>query len=167
MDVKLVMFRQDDTRRVFPLAEGITTIGRKDDCEIRIPLAAVSRHHAEITVGENGAVLRNLGAANGTFINNHRIEEEDIEAGDQIQVGPVVFTVQINGEPSLDEMIKIRTSVSATKAKQGGPPSVGTSKHVYVADEDVDPIAALEALASSADQTSIEHDDDFDDDEKE
>ncbi len=167
MDVKLIMFRRDDTRRVFPLAEGTTTIGRKDDCEIRIPLAAVSRHHAEIVVGEAGAVLRDLGAANGTFINNRRIQEEDIRAGDQIQVGPVVFTVQINDEPSLDEMIKIRTNVSASEAEQGRPPSVGTSKHVYVANDDVDPIAALEALASSADQTSIEHDDDFDDDETE
>jgi len=159
MRMKLVMFREDGSRRDFPVSVGATTIGRKDDCTIRIPLATISRRHAEIVVDNDGAVLRDLGAANGTYLNNRRITEEDLEPGDQIVIGPVVFTVQIDGEPSDNEIIKIRTKVPAAQAKGHGAARVGTSKNVFMSDEEVDPISALEALASSADQTAINPED--------
>ena len=154
MDIKLIMFREDGARRVFPVPEGATTIGRKDDCGIRIPLAVVSRRHAEIVASADGLLLRDLGAANGTWLNNRRVTEEELEPGDNIVIGPVVFTVQVDGEPGDDEIIAIRTKVAG---KGGGKREarVGTSKHVHMSDEDVDPISALEALASSADQTAI------------
>ena len=160
MDVKLIMFREDGSKRVFPLDPGGTTIGRKDDCDIRIPLAVVSRHHAEVVFEDDSAVIKDLGAANGTFLNNRRVEEEDLEPGDQIMIGPVVFIVLIDGSPSDDELVEIRTKVSASsKAKQHSA-SVGTSKHVYTSEEDIDPISALEELASSADQTAIHPEED-------
>lgn len=159
MDLKLVMFREDGTRREFPIPIGKTAIGRNNDCYIRIPLAEVSRHHAEITLDEGGAVLKDLGAANGTFLNNRRVQEEDLEPGDQIVIGPVVFTVRIDGDPSEDELIEIRTKILPADGPKGAA-AVNTSKHVYMSDEEIDPIAALEALASSADQTAIEPEDD-------
>lgn len=160
MDVKLIMFREDGSKRVFPLQPGATTIGRKDDCNIRIPLAIVSRRHAEILVEDDGAVVRDLGAANGTFLNNQRVDEEDLEPGDQILIGPVVFTVVIDGSPGDDELVEIRTQVSAGKKVAQGGGSVSTSKHVYASDEEIDPISALEELASSADQTAIHPEED-------
>jgi len=160
MDIKLIMFREDGSRRVFPVKPGATTIGRKTDCDIRIPLSEVSRRHAEIVLEDGGPVLRDLGASNGTFLNNRRVTEEDLEAGDQIMIGPIIFTVQIDGDPSDSEIIEIRSKVSSRKQVAGGGASVGTSKHVYMSDEEVDPIAALEALASSADQTAINPEDD-------
>lgn len=153
------MFREDGSRRDFPLPPGTTTIGRKQDCSIRIPLAMVSRRHAEVVLHDSGAILRDLGAANGTFLNNRRIEEEDLEPGDQIMVGPVVFTVQIDGDPPIEEIVKIRTKAGISGGAGGGS-SVGTSKHVYMSGDEVDPISALEALASSADQTAINPEDD-------
>lgn len=160
MDVKLIMFREDGSKRVFPLQPGSTTIGRKDDCNIRIPLAMVSRRHAEVVVEDDGAVVKDLGAANGTFLNNQRIDEEDLEPGDQILIGPVVFTVVIDGSPGDDELVEVRTQVSAGKKAAQGGSSVSTSKHVYASDEDIDPISALEELASSADQTAIHSEED-------
>ena len=152
MNVKLIIFREDGRRREFVLRKGATTIGRKEDCDIRIPLATVSRRHAEFIVEEDGAMIRDLGASNGTYLNNQRIAEEDLEPGDRVIVGPVVFTVQIDGDPADGEIEQVRTKVPSEKPQ--GPASVGTSKHVYAADDD-DPISALEALASSADQTAI------------
>jgi pSer/pThr/pTyr-binding forkhead associated (FHA) protein len=159
MDVKLVMFREDGRRRDFPLSPGVATIGRKDDCAIRIPLAVVSRRHVEIDVREDNVVLRDLGAANGTYLNNRRVTEEELEAGDQIQIGPVVFTVQIDGEPADDEIIPIKSKATTGRAAGKGA-VVSTSKHVYISSEDLDPISALEALASSADQTAINPEED-------
>lgn len=155
MNVKLIMFREDGSRRDFTLVPGVTTIGRKEDCGIRIPLAIVSRRHAEIILDDDSVVLRDLGAANGTFLNNRRTTEEELEAGDQIMIGPVVFTVQVDGEPADDEIIQIRTRLFGRQPAGKGAAAVGTSKHVYMSEEEVDPISALEALASSADQTAI------------
>lgn len=162
MNVKLVMFREDGTRRDFPLADGSTTVGRANDCTIRIPLGIVSRRHAEIVINSDGAIVKDSGAVNGTFLNNRRVDgEEALEPGDQLMIGPVIFTVQIDGAPTDEEIVKVRTKVSAG-AGGGGDSRVGTSKHVYTSDDEIDPIAALEALASSADQTVIhpEQDDD-------
>ncbi len=158
MDVALVMFREDGTRREFPIPFGKTSIGRNNDCQIRIPLAEVSRHHAEIILEEDRVVLKDLSTVNGTFLNNRRVQEEDLEPGDQIVIGPVVFTVRIDGDPSEDELIEIRTKL--TRDGGQGAAALNTSKHVYISDEEIDPIAALEALASSADQTAIEPEDD-------
>ena len=161
MNAKLVMFREDGTRRDFPLADGSTTIGRANDCTIRIPLAIVSRRHSEIIINSDGAVVKDSGAANGTFLNNRPVGgEEALQPGDQIMVGPVIFTVQIDGAPTDEELVKVRTKVSSGGG--GGDSRVGTSKHVYTSDDEIDPIAALEALASSADQTVIHPEEDDD-----
>jgi pSer/pThr/pTyr-binding forkhead associated (FHA) protein len=158
MDVKLIMFRDDGKRHATSLADGPSTIGRTTDCTIRVPLPMVSRRHAEIVVENGDVLLRDLGAANGTYLNSRRIKEQSVAAGDQIMVGSVVFTVQIDGRPSDDEIIEIRSKSGGRRGS--GSAQVGTSKHIYVSDEDVDPISALEALASSADQTAIDPDDD-------
>ena len=154
MDVKLIMFREDGSRREFSLVPGVSTIGRKKDCSIRIPLGVVSRRHAEIMLEDDAVLLRDLGAANGTYVNTKKIEEEQLEPGDQIMIGPVVFTVQIDGRPGDSGLIRSKSNYS--EGSPGGTGTVGTSKHVYMSDDEIDPISALEALASSADQTVIE-----------
>ncbi|MBI1827121.1 MAG: FHA domain-containing protein [Planctomycetes bacterium] len=158
MNLKLIVFRQDGSKREFPISPGTTTIGRKDSCNIRIPLSNVSRRHAEIVVEKETARVKDLAAANGTFLNNRRITEEELEAGDQLVIGSVVFTVQVNGKPTDEEIVKIKSKARGSQvaaAGKGGGARLGTSKHVYMSDEEVDPISALEALASSADQTAI------------
>lgn len=159
MDVALVMFKEDGKPRQIPLQHGVSTIGRKADCTIRIPLPSVSRRHAQIEVDDSGAAVKDLGASNGTYLNSRRIKEEELEAGDQISVGAVVFTVQIDGKPPLDHILPVKSKATVGGAGASAA-AVGTSKHVYVAGEEVDPIAALEALASSADQTAIHDEED-------
>lgn len=159
MDVRLIMFREDGSQRVFNLNPGSTTIGRKTDCHIRIPLSEVSRRHAELFVKGDSITLKDLGAANGTFLNSRKISEEELEPGDQIMIGPVIFSVQINGQPSDEALTAVRTKSGDSRHAAEAAPAVGTSKHVYISDEEIDPIAALEALASSADQTAINPED--------
>ncbi len=157
MDAKLVMFRESGERRDFPLGAHNTTIGRKDDCDIRIPLSEVSRHHTQITVTEDTIVLKDLGSANGTYVNNKRVKDGSLAAGDHVVVGPVVFTVQVDGEPADIRAVRTKlrplSAVSEATPKSTEPES---ADHVYNRGEEVDPISALEALASSADQTAID-----------
>ena len=62
MEVSLVMFKADGSRRDFPLAKERIVIGRKHDCDLRIPLTSVSREHCEIVLQEDDRVqLRDLG----------------------------------------------------------------------------------------------------------
>jgi anti-anti-sigma factor len=64
-------------------AEGLT-IGRSPNVDFCIDVPTLSRTHAEIrTQGEEWR-LRDLGSANGTFVNGVRVSEERIRPGDEI-----------------------------------------------------------------------------------
>lgn len=157
VEAKLVMFRGSGDRRDFVLASGRTLIGRKNDCAIRIPLSEVSRHHTEITVAKDRIQLKDLGSANGTFVNNKRVQTVSLMPGDHVIIGPVVFTLQVDGKPEEVRPVK-------TKVKRQQTPSTRQEEPLTdaILDDELDPISALEALASSADQTAI---DPFEEDE--
>ena len=99
MTVALVTFGKSGTRRAFTIKNGTTVIGRKTDADLRIPLNEISRSHCELSVTDDEVVLRDLDSRNGTFLNDEEISEAPINAGDRIRLGPVVFVVQIDGEP--------------------------------------------------------------------
>lgn len=99
MTVALVTFSKSGTRREFAIEKGTTVIGRKTDADLRIPLNEISRSHCELSVTDDEVILRDLDSRNGTFLNDEEISESPIKAGDRIRLGPVVFVVQIDGEP--------------------------------------------------------------------
>jgi len=145
MDVKLVMFKEDGQRKDFALSGEVTTIGRKEDCELRVPVADVSRKHAQITVGPDGVVLKDLGSSNGTFVNNKRVTELTLKAGDRVVVGPVVFTVQIDGQPADVRPVKTRLTPKQDQGAGGG-----AAQPQAEPGGEIDPISALEALAGES-----------------
>src|SRR3954467_13082098 len=116
MDVVLVMFRGDGDRRSFSIARDVTIIGRREDCDFRIPLGEISRKHCRIT--KDGEVLRveDLGSSNGTYHNGTRIQTAELTPGDTLQVGSVAFVVQIDGQPTEDEMQPVTAGSRATHA---------------------------------------------------
>src|SRR5579862_2445428 len=104
MQVVLVMFRADGQRRSFSIVREMTVIGRREDCDLRIPLGEVSRKHCRLMNDETGIRIEDLGSSNGTYHNNERVQEAQLAPGDTIRVGPVTFMVQIDGVPSDEEM---------------------------------------------------------------
>src|SRR5256885_1364675 len=104
MQVVLVMFRADGERKSFSITRDVTVIGRREDCDFRIPLGDISRKHCRIIKEENVLKIEDLGSSNGTYINGKRIHEAELSPGDTIQIGPVVFVVQLNGEPADDQL---------------------------------------------------------------
>jgi pSer/pThr/pTyr-binding forkhead associated (FHA) protein len=113
MQVVLIMFRADGERRSFSLPRAITVIGRREDCDLRIPLAEVSRKHCRLIIEGDALRVEDLGSSNGTYVNGHRVQEAQVEAGSSVTVGPVTFVVQIDGVPA-DEDIQPATSSSDT-----------------------------------------------------
>ncbi len=116
MNVRLVMFTQNGERRDFEIHEGKTTIGRNGECGIQIKLGVVSRRHCQVIVRKDKVKVRDLGSSNGTFVNNRRIQEVTIGAGETLTVGPVIFTVVIDDMPA--EIKTVRTIVEPKRAKK-------------------------------------------------
>ncbi|HEV8293410.1 MAG TPA: FHA domain-containing protein [Tepidisphaeraceae bacterium] len=122
MQVVLVMFRADGERRSFSLPRTVTVIGRREDCDLRIPLGDVSRKHCRFIADNDVLKIEDLGSSNGTFHNGVRIQEAMINPGDTVQVGPVMFVVQINGVPA-DEEIQPPAAAPATSDDTHTPPA--------------------------------------------
>ena len=105
MQVVLVMFRAEGEKRSFSVTRDVTIIGRREDCDLRIPVSEVSRKHCRIIREENAVRAEDLGSSNGTFHNGMRISGGVVvEPGDSLQVGPVVFVLQVDGVPPDDEL---------------------------------------------------------------
>src|SRR3954465_7869429 len=104
MQAVLVMFRNDGERRSFSISREMTVIGRRQDCDLMIPLGEISRKHCRIIRDGETLRLEDLGSSNGTFHNGRRVQEAELSAGDKIQGGPVAFVVQINGQPDEEDM---------------------------------------------------------------
>ncbi|WP_236254362.1 FHA domain-containing protein [Mucisphaera calidilacus] len=94
-----MMVKADGSRREFPVEGQRVVVGRAGGCDLRIPVASVSRRHCLIEVSDDGLRLRDLGSSNGTFRNGTRVEEATLDAGDHIEIGPVTFRVLVNGQP--------------------------------------------------------------------
>jgi DNA-binding winged helix-turn-helix (wHTH) protein len=56
------------------LPRGAHILGRSADAAVFVDDVGVSRHHARITVGDEGAILEDLGSKNGTMLNGRAIE---------------------------------------------------------------------------------------------
>ena len=84
--VTLVMERTP--LRVYDLDRPIIRIGRMEGMEIVIDNVSVSREQAEIRQEKRGWSIRDLGSANGTFVNGERLTAtRPLKAGDEISFG--------------------------------------------------------------------------------
>ena len=99
MDVTLILFKKDGSQKAFLLPSNLTVIGRRHDCDLCVPLMTVSRRHCQLSLNGEAVKLRDLDSQAGTFVNNQRITDATVKAGDYITIGPLTFMVQINGEP--------------------------------------------------------------------
>ncbi len=92
MDVKLVLLQGGKKQQVFRLRSEETVLGRKRECDIRIPSGEVSRQHCRLTYEDGYLMVEDLKSANGTFLNGALLEDvELVRPGDELSLGPVTF----------------------------------------------------------------------------
>lgn len=103
MNVNLVLFKKNGTRKDFSLPSTVTVVGRRQDCDLCVPLMVISRRHCELNMDQGQLKVRDLGSRNGTFLNDRKIEEETVNPGDKLQIGPLCFIAQIEGKPEAIE----------------------------------------------------------------
>jgi len=116
MQVVLAMFRSDGDRRSFSLHKDMTIIGRREDCDLRIPLGEISRKHCRLIKDGDALRIEDLGSSNGTYHNGQRVQEAVIGPGDTLQVGSIAFVVQIDGMPADEELQPVLASPTPSHA---------------------------------------------------
>jgi serine/threonine-protein kinase len=83
----LVVIHGEEVGKRFGLRP-ISRLGRDLRFDIRPHDSEISRQHAVITFDGNGFAIRDLNSANGTFVNETRIElDRPLEHGDTVRIG--------------------------------------------------------------------------------
>ncbi len=142
------------------------TIGRAVGSEITLTDQGVSRRHAKLRAADDTRVfVSDLGSSNGTFVNGSRITgETQLNEGDLLQVGDVVFLLFYLGEPtarpeheSLDEtgaitrrqlIAQLEGECASARTSDDAPSIVLVSvSRPFAANETIESIAVSESAA--------------------
>jgi serine phosphatase RsbU (regulator of sigma subunit)/pSer/pThr/pTyr-binding forkhead associated (FHA) protein len=92
-----------------PLQGPAVSIGRASDCSIPIKDRYLSRKHAEIIALDGAWVLKDLGSANGTYLNGSRVEHDQLlKTGDRIRLGDTEIVFE-TAERNTDRFIAVQT----------------------------------------------------------
>jgi pSer/pThr/pTyr-binding forkhead associated (FHA) protein len=71
----------------FALDDDKVSIGRTPEAGVFLDDVTVSRNHALLVRRRDGLYIDDLGSLNGTYVNRHRIESQQLTDGDEIQIG--------------------------------------------------------------------------------
>jgi pSer/pThr/pTyr-binding forkhead associated (FHA) protein len=122
--------------QVFGLDKNITKIGRNPACDICIPTHTVSQAHAEITREKRNFIITDLGSVNGTFVNNQRVQRQQLETGDLVRFDWISFRFH-----TLEALRREGKSITGMPHHEG---------HATTAVEDPDRTRAVEMPISPA-----------------
>jgi diguanylate cyclase (GGDEF)-like protein len=84
---------------IFDLLDGETIVGRNPDCTIPLEFQGISRKHFKVQVTGDNAIVQDLGSANGTFVNNTKIENGlTLNKGDMVKLGSIALKYLPKGD---------------------------------------------------------------------
>lgn len=76
----------------FELTTPVTLLGRGTDCDLRLVDNGVSRHHVEIRLDGDEAILVDKGSTNGTFVNGQQVNQARLVDGSRVSLGRTTMT---------------------------------------------------------------------------
>ncbi|HZB03150.1 MAG TPA: FHA domain-containing protein [Actinomycetota bacterium] len=83
----LVVKRGPNAGSQFLIEKDVTTAGRHPESDIFLDDITVSRRHAEIRRKDSNFFVHDMGSLNGTYVNRERVENTQLAAGDELQIG--------------------------------------------------------------------------------
>lgn len=89
----LVIERGPQTGMTYLLSAGNTTVGRHPESDIFLNDVTVSRQHCRFVLGDGRLMVEDSGSTNGTYVNDARVDEARLRAGDEVVVGRFHFLV--------------------------------------------------------------------------
>jgi len=99
----------------FDINDPALSFGRTSDNQVQIDDLAVSTEHAKITIetdaeGNQAFFLKDLGSTNGSFINETKIERQQLHHNDSIRIGWNVFIFIDENEYDPEQTSEIKKS---------------------------------------------------------
>jgi pSer/pThr/pTyr-binding forkhead associated (FHA) protein len=85
------------------------TFGRGDDADIQIKDERMSRQHFVVVPRESKFFARDLGSTNGTYVNNNKITEVELQANDRIRAGQTVVVFELEKTKGVSTVINEMT----------------------------------------------------------
>jgi pSer/pThr/pTyr-binding forkhead associated (FHA) protein len=104
--------------RIYPIT-GKMVLGRSNECDIVLSVTHLSRKHAELSVVGDKLMVKDMGSANGTYVNGKKVTQETLQKGDELRLDTLSFTVI--GPGVADDMDA--TSVRAVITPNTAPPT--------------------------------------------
>jgi pSer/pThr/pTyr-binding forkhead associated (FHA) protein len=163
----LIVERGGRVERVMAWEAPELVVGRAPDCGLVLGGSGVSRRHAELRVDEDVHDIRDLGSANGVYVNGTRVERVALEQGDVIRIDDYTLTFVLDREPVAES---VQGSVGSAQGSVGSLQAsaareaerVEASQEpiperdlVLAEDAELEPVAAEKQLeASASDATS-------------
>ena len=81
----------------YPMRQLAMTIGRSDQCDISVKDSSMSGKHAEISKINGEIKVRDMGSANGIYLNGERVEEAELFDGDVLRLGQTSVRIDVVG----------------------------------------------------------------------
>jgi pSer/pThr/pTyr-binding forkhead associated (FHA) protein len=72
----------------------MVVVGRHPNCDTRLDSLRVSRHHCCMSEENGQVVVRDLGSANGIWINGHRVETGRLRPGDELSIAHIRYRLE-------------------------------------------------------------------------
>lgn len=86
--------------REIPLGGDQFLIGRGSDCDLRLHVSEISRHHCMLRIQGSEVTLVDLGSSNGSYVNGTRVlSQAALRTGDEIRLGPCRFFLDLGDDP--------------------------------------------------------------------
>jgi len=84
-------------------------IGRGKECDVVIPGTHLSRRHAEVSIEGNHLRIKDLSSANGTYLNELRVDNTTANNGDRLRMD--VYTFRIVAPDTDDNKTRLRKPI--------------------------------------------------------
>ena len=135
-------------------------VGRDPQCHLRPASPMISKRHCALLQREGKASVRDFDSTNGTFVNNNQVKGEvDLNDGDQLKIGPLLFKVAIEATAPVNQPTPPPPTKAA--AQTARPAKAAAAAPVAAKEADSTPIPAKAAAATATKGGDSNPDDDI------
>ncbi|MFO0844200.1 MAG: ATP-binding protein [Gemmataceae bacterium] len=103
---RLIVIKGTDEGKQFALTADAVAAGRDSSSRVRLTDTEISRRHAEFVRTPDGYRVRDVGSANGTFVNGQSVRDSLLRPGDHVQIGQtvLVYTLERGEAPPAGDL---------------------------------------------------------------
>ncbi len=110
----LALVRGGELITSYHLDKPVVVVGRGDACDITLGGPLVSSKHCQFVAEGSAYTVQDLGSANGTYVNDTRVEKQVLREGDRVAIVPHILVYQ-----ALDKEARAVTASSDGDALMG------------------------------------------------